>query len=527
MTRRKHLVALAGSVAAVAVVTLAIELFKRFVPVLSLGVLYVFAVLVVAVVWGMRYAIPVAVASMLAFNWFHLPPLYTFTLADGSNWFALAAYVVVAVTVSVLADRVRRRAAEAEQREREAALLADVAEGATRRPRLAGRARIDLVREPPRYSGSAARGSNSAGTRRPRVRRRMALEVDKRLVGTLYLPEGEAPSIAERGRFLPALASLLAVAVDRERLEREAVDADALRRSDTVKTAVLQAVSHDLRSPLTAIRGSRRWAPVRARSSSNEFDRAELVETIRIEAGGSIGSSRTCSSSRASRRTRRRRRPSSGRSTSSSAQALDEVRGSERVEVVFAHEVPPVQVDATQIQHVLANLLENALKFSSPEAPVQVRVTATRKEVIVRIVDRGPGIPESELERIFEPFQRGGDAGRGAGLGLAIARGFRGGERGAGLGGIPPRARSVVRARAPPGGTARGGDGDRVTTCPGGRRRAADPARSPDESPRGGVRGRDGGDRKQEALAKLAMRPPDAVILDLVLPDGRGDRRLP
>ncbi len=118
MTRRSHLVAVAGSLAAVAVVTVAIELFKGFVPVLSLGVLYVFAVVLVAALWGLRYALPVAFASMLAFNWFHLPPLYTFTIADGSNWFALAAYLVVAVTVSALADRVRRRAAEAEQRGR-------------------------------------------------------------------------------------------------------------------------------------------------------------------------------------------------------------------------------------------------------------------------------------------------------------------------------------------------------------------------------------------------------------------------
>ena len=106
------------------------------------------------------------------------------------------------------------------------------------------------------------------------------------------------------------------------------------------------------------------------------------------------------------------------------SQALDEVRGSQRVDVVFSHDVPPVRVDATQIQHVLANLLENALKFSSPDTPVQVRVTCTRKEAIVRVVDQGPGIPESELERIFEPFHSAADGGRGAGLGLAIARGF-------------------------------------------------------------------------------------------------------
>lgn len=422
MTRKLHLAALAGSVGAVAVITAAIELFKTFVPVLSLGVLYVFAVVVAAVLWGMRYAIPVAIASMLAFNWFHLPPVHSFTLADGSNWFALAAYVVVAVTVSLLADRVRRRAAEAEQREREAALLADIAGdllgGRGLRDELesiseraaqvlgASRARIELGRHAP-PAGEAPH----------------PLEVDKRMVGTLYLPEGEAPSIAERGRFLPALASLVEVAVDRERLEQEAIDADALRRSDTVKTAVLQAVSHDLRSPLTAIRA----AADGLRSEEiqlDEFDRSELVETIDIEArrlerlvSNLLELSRLQAGAAAPA-------PELWPVDELVAQALDEMRSSDRVDVVFAHEVPPVRVDATQVQRVLANLLENALNFSPSEARVQVRVTSTRKEVIVRVVDQGGGIREDELERIFEPFHRGGDSGRGAGLGLAIARGF-------------------------------------------------------------------------------------------------------
>jgi K+-sensing histidine kinase KdpD len=116
-----------ASLVAVAFVTGAIELFKEWVPVLSLGVLYVFGVLPIAIGWGLAYAAPVAVASMAAFNRFFLPPLYTFTLADRRNWFALAVYLATAVVVSELASRARRRAAEAEQREREAELLADLA----------------------------------------------------------------------------------------------------------------------------------------------------------------------------------------------------------------------------------------------------------------------------------------------------------------------------------------------------------------------------------------------------------------
>src|SRR5438105_2180588 len=126
------MVAALASAGAVALVTGAIAVARPYVPVLSLGVLYVFAVLPVAVVWGLVYAIPVSIASMLAFNWFFLPPTHTFALRDSENWFALAVYLVTAVVVSELAARARRRAGEAEQREREAALLAQASDALLR-----------------------------------------------------------------------------------------------------------------------------------------------------------------------------------------------------------------------------------------------------------------------------------------------------------------------------------------------------------------------------------------------------------
>jgi two-component system sensor histidine kinase KdpD len=104
-------------------------------------------------------------------------------------------------------------------------------------------------------------------------------------------------------------------------------------------------------------------------------------------------------------------------------QAIDDVDGRDRIEFAPV-EAPPVRVDAAQIERVISNLLENALKFSSADAPVRVRVTTTRAEVIVRVIDQGPGIAAAELERVFDAFYRHGSDGSGAGLGLAIARGF-------------------------------------------------------------------------------------------------------
>ncbi len=107
------------------------------------------------------------------------------------------------------------------------------------------------------------------------------------------------------------------------------------------------------------------------------------------------------------------------------AQALDQVPEVDRIETSVPDDVPVVLVDAIQVERALVNLLENAIKFSPPESLISLRVTSTRSDVVIRVVDLGPGVPEEEFERVFEPFHRvGGSAARGAGLGLAIARGF-------------------------------------------------------------------------------------------------------
>jgi two-component system, OmpR family, sensor histidine kinase KdpD len=209
-----------ASAAAVTVVTATVELFKIWVPVLSLGVLYVFAVLPIAVAYGLGFAIFTSVASMLAFNWFHLPPVHTFTLAQSSNWFSLAVYLATAVVVSELAARSRRRAAAAEQRERESALLAELSTDLLR-----GRG---LDEELPAIAGRAARvlGVPEAHIelgiprRPPQGQAPYPLEIAGRTVGAIYTPAD--PNVDAQRRFLPALAALLGVGVDRDRLEREA-----------------------------------------------------------------------------------------------------------------------------------------------------------------------------------------------------------------------------------------------------------------------------------------------------------------
>lgn len=409
---RRLLLGLLASAASVAVVTAAVAALKPHVPVLSLGVLYVCAVLPVAVFWGLALASAVSVASMLAFNWFFLPPTHTFQLRDGANWLALTVFLVTAFVVSALAARVRRRAEAAEARERETAVLAEAARGMLRGAELeeitalvSGVLGVDVRIELGEHDG----GELLLAGRRP--------------VATLFHTAPLPRAVAKR--FLPAVAALLAVAVDRANFQAEALEAETLRQSDSLKTALLRAVSHDLRSPLTAIVASA-GALANRELDLDATDRESLISTIREEAARLdrvVGNLLDLS-----------RLQAGVTETNPELWSVDELVGQaieavghdeERIVVDLDLDSPPVHVDAAQVERVLANLIENALKFSPAGSPVVVRGEHGATELRIHVVDHGPGIPETERETIFQPFRRSDDAGsRGAGLGLAIARGF-------------------------------------------------------------------------------------------------------
>ena len=367
------------SVAAVALVTGTVYVLQPVAPVLSLGALYVFAVLPVAVLWGLVYAVAVAITSQLVFNFLFLPPVHTLALRDSENWVALAVYLAIAIVVSELAARSRRRA-------KEASLLAEVA------------------------TSLLEHGVSDSELER------ISDEVE-------VLAQHDASA---RSRLRPALDSLLEVAADRERLAGEALEAEALRRADVMKTALLRAVSHDLRTPLMAISTSAS-ALARRDLLLDDADRAELLATV-VTASGQldhlVGNLLDLS-----------RLPAGAAQPDQGLVELEELviaalgelsDDGGRVEVTFGGRSPTVLVDPHQIRRVLANLLENALKYSPAAEPIRVQVSTTSSEAVVRVIDHGPGVPAEERERIFEPFQRGsrGPTTPGAGLGLAIARGF-------------------------------------------------------------------------------------------------------
>jgi two-component system sensor histidine kinase KdpD len=440
-----HVGALVAALAVVAA-TAAIYPLKHLAPVVSLSVVYLPAVLLVSVYWGLGLGLATSLASAAAFNFFHLPPVGRFTISDSRNWVALAAFVIVAAVVSTIAELARSRTIEGERQRTEADLAAALA-----RELLAGGGTRAALR-PTAHRVAQALGLSSAaielGAARDTARQ---TAIPLRGAGadqqaTLLVPRALAPETSERlrTRVIPSLEALVAIALHRDAVEAEAVETAGLRRADTIKTAVLRAVSHDLRSPLTAIAaagealGSASLSPeeraeMAAVIGEETYRLSRLVDNLldqsRLEAGSAEPRSEWTSVEDLLR------------------SALSELAAApEEFVLAVDRDLPLVRLDAAQMERAFVNVLDNARRHSGGH-PVSVRARAVPGlarntsaasashaapaapggRLIVRVIDRGPGVPPAQLERVFEPFYRvgsGADGHRGSGLGLAIARGF-------------------------------------------------------------------------------------------------------
>jgi two-component system sensor histidine kinase KdpD len=430
-------VGVVSAFALVALCTLIVYPLKQVAPVVSLGVVYLLAVLVASATWGAWLGVATALLSALAFNFFHLPPTGELTIRDSSNWVALVAFLVAAALASSVAEVTRARTREAEERRREADLAAEMARLLLRGSSLSealptAAARLAHALE---LSSATIDLETVEGDERHVA---FALREGTSRLGTMVVPAGTPERDLRRlqERVVPALEALLSAALEREELQGEVVETAALRRADVVKTALLRAVSHDLRSPLTAISAAGEAIALEGVSAPEREELAavileetrrlsrlvdNLLDLSRLEAGAAEPRLEWTSVEEVIRA------------------AIDELGGRDsEFTLSIDRELPLVQVDPTQLERALVNVLENARRHSGGH-PVSVRARAVRGmagaegRLIVRVVDRGPGIPPVQLERVFEPFYRAGTASgghRGSGLGLAIARGFTEANRG-------------------------------------------------------------------------------------------------
>ena len=416
---------LVATVMAVTLATLAIYPLKSIAPTVSLSVVYLPAVLLIAAYWGLLLGLVSSFASAGAFNYFHLPPTGRFAIADGRDWVALAAFVLVALVVSTMAELARGRASEAERRRREADLAATLARELLAGERTQGALRATARRLAEGLTLRAASlelGTVAGGERQLAVP--LAAATGEQLA-TLLVPR-DTPSetiVRLHSQVAPTLAVLVAVALHRDAVQAEAVETAALRRSDELKTALLRAVSHDLRTPLTSIV----TAGHALGSNSLTDEEREQLSAVVVEEGerlsALIDKLFDLSRLQAGRLEPRRESISIEEVLLAAQDALP--AGGGHVVLAVDPAMPPLMADAAQLERVFANLIENALRYAADQ-PVQVNVHRLGSRVVVRVTDHGPGIPEGERERVFEPFYRGSDGGRttGSGLGLAIAKGF-------------------------------------------------------------------------------------------------------
>jgi two-component system, OmpR family, sensor histidine kinase KdpD len=414
--------------AAVAATTGLIYPLADVAPVTALGVVYLVAVLLVSSLWGGWLGAATALASALAFNFFHIPPTGRFTISEGENWVALAVFFVAALVASTLAERARIRTREAHERREEADLAAEMARLLLRGTSLAEALPVVSRRLAQALELPSATIELDAVAGDPRRTALPLGEPDDRL-GTLIVPASLSPDVLARlqERIVPSLEAILGAAIERDALQREVVETSALRRSDVLKTALLRAVSHDLRSPLTAILttvGALESGPL------SDHERDELVADIEGEAQRLARLvDNLLDMSRLEGRTAEPR--VEWCSVEEVIQvAIDELAlAPGTFALAIDADLPQIRADAAQLERAFANLLENAARYSGGH-PVSVRARAVGHRIMVRIVDRGPGVPPAEKARIFEPFYRGpsrsdsANGHRGSGLGLAIVRGF-------------------------------------------------------------------------------------------------------
>lgn len=443
LTRTRRLIGWAITIAGMPALTAVLVPFRDRLALPSEILLFLTAVVGVALVGGMWPAITAAVLGSLLLNYFFTPPVHTLTIHALENLFALIVFVLVAAAVSAIVDLAARRTREAARAGAEAEILATMA-GHVLRGEAAVPSLLARIRE------TFGLESVTLLERRPEARQVPDDQGDPeawRIVATTGGPPCTCPAVADTDvvidddlslvasgrllqaadrRVLEAFAAETAVALRQERLREEAERARPLAEADRMRTALLAAVSHDLRSPLASARAAVEslrnteidWSPedreellATADESLIRLDRlvANLLDMSRLQAGVLGLTLRPVGLEEIVPR------------------AVDDLGPlRDGVEGDIPVELPEIVADPALLERVLVNLMANAVRYNPPGEKTLITAGLHGDHVEIRVVDRGPGIPPEAYERVFMPFQRLGDRDNhtGVGLGLALSRGL-------------------------------------------------------------------------------------------------------
>ncbi|MEX0801495.1 MAG: ATP-binding protein [Dehalococcoidia bacterium] len=473
------------SLALVAAFTGVVALVRLLADVGNASMLYLLAVMASALLFGSGPAIVAAVASFGAFNFFFIEPRYTFTVADEEEWVALGLLLVTGVITGQLAAALRERAREAERREKEAAVLYDVvrlmsepeleraltsvaerlraelslavvvvaagdqesaqadtgdseaialAKEAARLPETilgAGRAPTTSERgRPGRWIRVMPPEARAIARRRSNRVNAVPVDLEGQRVGSIILVRSRGADRfgAEQDRLLSAVAHQLGLALERLRLQREAMEAEVLRRTDELRTALINAVSHDLRTPLASIIASA-GSLLQEDVGWNEKERKEFTQAIVEEAerlNRLVSNLLDLSRIEAGSIQPEMGWYDLGSLANEVAGRLRRLAASHQLALDVPGELPPLQFDYVEIDQVLTNLIENAVKYTPQGSEIRLLVRVAGDTVQIEVADNGPGIPAEALPHLFKPFYRapGDFRPRGSGLGLAVAQGL-------------------------------------------------------------------------------------------------------
>ena len=429
---RRRLAGLALALLLLPVVTAALKLADGALNLTSDVLVYLLAVVGVALVGGMWPALAAAVVASLLLNYYFTPPTGTFTVAERNNVLALLAFVAVAAMVSAVVDLAARRSSQAARASAEAEMLStlsgDVLRGESALPALLDRVReifgmasAALLERAPDGSWVCVASSGPSPCDRPEEG-----DVDVPVGDDLALVLRGRPLAGEDRRLLSAFGAQAAVALRQRRLTDAVAEAEPLAEADRTRTALLAAVSHDLRSPLASAKA----AVSALRSAEMSLDPVEGAELLATADESLDRLSRLVDNLLDLSRLQ-----AGALAVLPQPMGLEDVLptvlddlgpAGQKVELRLPIELPEVTADPGLLERILANVIANAVRHSPPDRPPLVSASALADRVEVRVVDRGPGVPETDWEHIFVPFQRLGDHDNstGVGLGLALARGL-------------------------------------------------------------------------------------------------------
>jgi two-component system sensor histidine kinase KdpD len=435
-----------GIVAAVTVICF------RIVPVnaTTAGFAYLIAVLFVAARWGLTESISGAVAAGLCYNFFFLPPIGTFAIADPQNWVALLVFLSTSITASHLSTQAKRRAVEATERQREMEKLYALSRSILLIEPTQQQVPKQLAMQVAQSLGATAialydRQTGETYRSGPEDFPDSTAELEQAAVqGTFFRDEktktvitsirlGAQPigglglkGVELSDSALQGLANLVAIGLERARAQEAASRAEAARQSDELKSTLLDALAHELKTPLTAIKAAS--TALLSSSALKEVQQRELISIVDEETDRlSILVTEAIQLARieAGRVQLRRENHSVCELINSVVEKVQPAAAGRQIEVRIPADVPPLWVDRELMEVALRQLIDNAFKYSPPDSAVAVTVSSSDGRVVISVADHGPGIPEAEQTLIFEKFYRA-EASRhqipGAGLGLVIAR---------------------------------------------------------------------------------------------------------